>query len=130
MNRSKEQHGFTLIELMVVVAVIGILAAIALPSYNRYVQKTRRSAASACLVESAQFMERFYTTNMTYAGATLPGSECMNETGPFYAITLAAQTASTYTVQAAPHGAQAGDSCGTLSLTSTGAKSPTTTGCW
>ena len=58
--------GFTLIEVMIVVAVIGILAAIAYPSYQESVTKTRRSAAQGCLVEMAQFMERFYTTNMRY----------------------------------------------------------------
>ena len=66
MKKASSIQGFTLIEVMIVVAVIGILAAIAYPSYQESVTKTRRSAAQGCLVEMAQFMERFYTTNMRY----------------------------------------------------------------
>ena len=58
-------RGFTLIELMVVVAIIAILAAIAYPSYTNHVVKTRRAAATACVMEAAHFMERYYTTNLT-----------------------------------------------------------------
>ncbi len=130
LNTKPRNSGFTLIELMIVVAIIAILASIAYPSYTRYVQKTRRSAAAACVLEGAQYMERYYTTNMSYAGATLPATECRSDSAAFYTISLAVQTATTYTVQAAPQGAQSGDSCGTLSVTQTGAKSPTTAGCW
>jgi type IV pilus assembly protein PilE len=60
------QNGFTLIELMVAVAVIGILTAIALPSYNEQIAKGRRSAAKSVLLNASQFMERFYTENYRY----------------------------------------------------------------
>src|SRR3546814_21115150 len=74
-----QMRGFTLIELMVVVAIIAILASIAYPAYNDYIVKTRRSAGAACLLDQAQFMERYYTTNMGYSSAELPATACRNE---------------------------------------------------
>jgi len=128
--KTQRMAGFTLIELMVTVAIIAILAAIAYPSYTNHVRKTRRAAATACVLEGAQYMERFYTTNMTYAGATLPSTACRSDLQNFYTVSIAAQAATTYSIQAVPQGPQASDSCGTLSVTQTGAKSPSTTGCW
>ncbi|GHT88617.1 pilus biosynthesis protein [Betaproteobacteria bacterium] len=62
-----KSKGFTLIELMIVVAVVGILAAIAFPSYESYMIKTRRANAASCLLGLSQYMERFYTKNLSYA---------------------------------------------------------------
>lgn len=117
--------GFTLVELMIAVVIIAVLASIAYPTYTRHIVKTRRAAAAACMLEQAQFMERYYTTNMKYAGAT-PPANCDSQLGAFYTVGLSAAAAdTTYTLTAAPKGAQANKDteCGTLSIDQKGAKS-------
>ncbi len=126
--------GFTLIELMIVVAVIAILAAIALPSYNAYLVKTRRVAATACLQQQAQFMERYYTTNMRYTGAALPGG-CDPGLNRFYTVAFSgAPTAKGFTIQATPTASQSDPTCGTLSLNHSGTRTESGSGavadCW
>lgn len=132
----KQQKGFTLIELIVVVAIIAILASIAYPTYQDSVQKSRRADARAVVLEAAQFMERFYTENFCYSKRkTATGCDGTDvalpaalQTAPkdgsikYYNITLNNLAATTYTLQAAPIGAQAGDACGTLTLTNAGVK--------
>jgi len=125
--------GFTLIELMIVVAVIAILAAIAYPSYQAHVTKTRRVAAGACLVELSQFAERYYTTKMTYVGAQneLPQTACRTDLANYYTLSFAANpTASSYRLIAQPQGAQAANEtkCGTLGLTQAGTKDVSVSG--
>jgi len=138
-------RGFTLIELMIVIAVIAILAAIALPSYIRYITKTNRKAAEACLTTYANYMERYYTTNLRYdqdaAGNAnvLPQPDCSTaqQTGNNYSYSFnPAPAQSTFTVQAKPIGVQAtrDTQCGTLTLDQKGTRNINGTGtvatCW
>jgi len=125
-----KQHGFTLIELMITVAIVGILAAVAYPSYQTHVLKSRRATAQACLVELAQFMERYYTTNMTYASATLPTTQCQTDLTGHYTFSFSGTpNATAYTIQAVAQGGQASGGCTPLSLNQSGTKTPSS-GCW
>lgn len=116
--------GFTLIEVMIVVAVVAILAAIAYPSYQQHVQRTHRAAAAACMFEHAEFMERYFTTNGSYLSATLPTLGCQNEQGARYTFAFnGTPTATAFALTATPKGAQTKDKCGTLGLNQAGTKS-------
>lgn len=115
--------GFTLIELMIVVAVIAILASIAYPSYADSVRKGKRGQAKADLMELAQLAERHRTVNNSYAGFSLPFAQTPREGGTAsYAITLETATVDSLLLKAEAKGAQAKDKCGDLSINQAGVK--------
>jgi type IV pilus assembly protein PilE len=128
LTKHRSQQGFSLIEMMIVVAIIAIVASIALPAYNEYMRTTRRAAGAACVTQAAQQMERFYTTNLTYLGAPLP--VCDPDTAEFYAIERPVLNARSYTLSAVPGGRQDGDRCGSLSVTQAGVRTPDDRSCW
>ncbi|OQP76831.1 pilus assembly protein PilE [Xanthomonas phaseoli pv. syngonii LMG 9055] len=125
MKRTAAQvRGFTLIELMIVVAVVAILSAIAYPSYTEHVRKSRRAQAKVDLVEYGQLAERFHTVQNTYLGFTLPTNVSPREGGTAaYTLALTQQTQSGYVITATPAAAQAADKCGTLSIDQASRKS-------
>ncbi len=139
------QKAFTLIELMVAVAIVGILAGIAYPSYQDSVMKSRRADAKGALLGLANAMERHFTETNSYLGVGMTDGDTGSPTifsatspvdggTPYYNLTISAATADSYTLDATPIGAQANDPCGTLSLTQTGVRSVSTalsvTDCW
>jgi type IV pilus assembly protein PilE len=141
----RPRRGFTLIEVMITAAIVGILAAIALPAYTSYVARARRADARAQLMQAAQFMQRFYTANDQYVNdragnniSTQMPSNLMQSPadGPqIYALTINA-TVSAYTLTMAPLSSStlASDACGSFTLTSTGVRGVTGTQsrdiCW
>lgn len=123
--RSNTPHmrGFTLIELMIVVAVVGILSAIAYPSYTEYVRRGHRADARAGLLQAQQWLERAATATGVYP-TTLPAALTWSgDASKRYTIGFAAgNTNAAYTLTATPKnpGPQAGDKCGTYTLSNTG----------
>lgn len=135
----QRETGFTLIELMIAVSIIGILVAIAYPNYTAYLVKTRRADTQAVLANFANALERYYTQNNTYLGAgtaantngdansagapsaaVFPSQAPLDGTDKYYNLTIVDSTATSYTLRAAPFGVQTAD--GYMELDSTGAR--------
>lgn len=131
-------RGVTLMELMITVVIVGLLAAIAYPSYTSQVQKTRRSDGQGALLRTAQQLERCYTRYLVYNHAdcqvaTDLGAGILSPEG-WYVIDDTALTATSFSLTAVPQNAQANDTrCGTLTLDHRGARGATGTApdeCW
>lgn len=146
--RRRTGNGFTLIELMITVAIIGILAAIAYPSYRQTVMRSNRSEAKASLMQTAGELEKCYTTYFAYnkygsdssgnvycqAANQFNSGATFNTPKGYYRISATLNT-STFLLTATPLGAQANDTrCGTLTLDNLNAKTESGTGtvsdCW
>ncbi|MDX1757275.1 MAG: type IV pilin protein [Marinobacter sp.] len=127
MLQARASRGFTLIELMIVVAIIAIIAAIAIPSYTQYVENARAGDAKGALMSLANAMERYHTQNNTYVGATVgsgagdifPAEAPLDGNTKFYDLVIVAAntTATAYRIEARPKNGQGG---GTIALLSTG----------
>lgn len=130
--KKNRQRGFTLIELMIVVLVMGILAAIAIPAYQKYITRAARTKATQGLMNLAGLEERFFYSNNTYTKTPTDlgitgGTYCIEKCSDsrYYTITIPSASSTDYTLQAAPGGAQATQDtdCGTLTLNRAGQKS-------
>jgi type IV pilus assembly protein PilE len=131
---SRKSNGFTLIELMITVAIVAILASVALPSYTSYIARAKRADARTQLVQVAQFMQRFYTANDQYQydrSATdvfdrIPAGlkKSPADGTALYSLAVVA-TATTFELTMSPVAglSMAGDDCGSFRLTSTGVRS-------
>lgn len=121
MNNSK---GFTLLEMMIVVVIIGILAAISYPSYQSYVLRSNRSEAMVLLNEAAARQERFFSQNNQYATtAAQLGLTTSNSPNNLYQLAINRPNTSQYTLTAQPIGTQTQDTeCGSLALDQAGTR--------
>jgi len=121
MKTNKTTAGFTLIEVMVTLAIISILAAIAVPSYTEYVKKSRRADAKAGLLNVQMAQEKYRANHISYGTLAQIGVPTTSPDGN-YTLSVADQSASRYTATATRTGKQSGDKCGDYSINQAGTK--------
>ncbi len=152
-SRQSLPGGWTLVELVMVLAIMGVLAALAWPSYTAYVQRGHRAEAAAALMEAQNYMERYYTAYGRYSLAsssagtsgtlTAPGLPArlqsipsgMSVSAARYSLSVSQVSSNSYTLSAVPTGSMAADKCGSLTLTHSMVKGVTSTSasateCW
>jgi len=138
-NQKRPSQGFTLIEVMIVVGILGIIAAIAIPAYDAQKRRGYRADAISALTRAAQYQERWYSNNGTYSSTLASiGSPSTTENGKYnLSLTFNAATPDEFTVTATATGGQLNDTkCRTFSLDQAGRKTSTdsggtaSTGCW
>ncbi len=134
-----KQRGYTLVELLVTVGIVALLAAIAIPSYSAYTKSANRTDATRTMTIDAQALERCYSQSFTYVGCAGAAVGSAPSAQGYYTVTIAAPTASSYTITATPLKApQTSDSsCATFTLNSAGTQGALTSGglsntatCW
>ena len=130
----RHQYGFTLVEMMIAVAIVAILTAIALPAYQNQVRKTKRTDGKGYLMELQSAQERFFVQNVRYGTMAELGYANNNSPEGYYTIAVARDNVNTtYTLTATPAAPFADTECGALTLTNTniqGSGSGTPADCW
>ena len=125
----RRQRGVTLMELMVTLVVIALLASIALPTYNTFVERSRRSEAREALADLAARQEQFFLDNKTYATSVGNLGRDTTTANGYFALSVPTATVTVYILRATAQGVQTKDTdCATMTLTSLNAKTPTD--CW
>jgi len=123
-------RGFTLIEVLIVIAIIGIIAALGYPSYGKYVKESRRTDGRLALLNAVQSMERCKTARFSYANCTLPLAQAQSPE-KYYAVAIVSSdlSATSFTISATAQNKQEGDtSCKILTIDELGERAPAA--CW